>query len=119
MNFRVSPQSRAVKLIFCLILLKFVVLIFFNENKIKLTSLAKCNVFPVAQNYDRKDWHDWKFIKYEETRSGPGEQGKAVVLTDPVEIELSKNLSKLEGLSPVVSDKISVNRSLEDGRLPV
>lgn len=96
-------------------------LIFFNGNQLNqemLSSPAKSDVFPVAQNYEKKDWHDWQFMKYEKTREGPGEQGTAVVLTDPAEIELSKKFSKLEGLSLVVSDKISVNRSLADGRLP-
>lgn len=117
MNFRVSPQSRAVKLFFFLIVLKFIVLIFFNESKIKRKN--KYNIFPAAQSYERRDWHDWQFVEYEKTRKGFGEQGEAVMLTDLSEIELSKNLSQLEGLSPVVSDKISVNRSLADCRLPV
>lgn len=75
--------------------------------------------YPVAQNYERKDWHDQRFIEYELTREGPGEQGRAFYLTDPVDIELNGRLFEQEGLSAVVSDKISVNRSVPDLRLPV
>lgn len=74
--------------------------------------------YPVAQNYDRRDWHDWWFIEYEMTREGPGEQGQAFYLTDAGDIELNKKLSQQEGLFAVVSDKISVNRSVPDTRLP-
>lgn len=121
---RLTPQNIALKL-FVLI----VILVFFNslyiitrENKTiesPRLEIAKRVVFPVAQNYERKDWHDWAFIEYEKTRTGPGEQGKPHFLTDAVEIELNKNLSKIEGLSPLVTDRISVNRSVPDGRLEV
>lgn len=119
---KLTPQNIALK-IFALI----VFLVFFNsfylitkENKIigsTRLEVAKRDVFPVAQNYERKDWHDWPFIEYEKTRTGPGEQGIPHFLTDPVEIALNKKLSKVEGLSPLVTDKISVNRSVPDGRL--
>lgn len=66
---------------------------------------------------ERKDWHDYAFIKYERKRKGPGEQGKPVILTDPLDIELNDKLFKTEGLYPIVSDKISVNRSVPDTRL--
>lgn len=68
--------------------------------------------------YERKDWHDWEFIEYEKSRQGPGEQGKPHVLTDPGDIELNEKLFPVEGLYAVISDKISVNRSVPDTRLP-
>lgn len=74
--------------------------------------------YPMAQNYDRKDWHDWEFIKYEAHRIGPGEQGKPFVLTDPEDIKRNEKLFETEGNFVVASDKISVNRSVPDTRLP-
>lgn len=56
------------------------------------------------------------FMKYERTRKGAGEQGRSHVLTNTSEIELDKKLVMEEGLSVVVSDKISVNRSIPDTR---
>lgn len=72
--------------------------------------------YPVAENYTRRDWHDYSFMDYESKRSGAGEQGQPVVLTDPAEIELDKKLEFQEGFHVFVSDKISVNRSLPDSR---
>lgn len=78
----------------------------------------KIRNYPVVQNYEKKDWHDWKFIEYEASRTGPGEQGRPYELTDPKEIELNEKLFKVEGNFVIVSDKISVNRSVPDTRLP-
>lgn len=89
----------------------------FQENSSELAVLHD-KAYPVVTNYQRKDWHDWKFINYEKNREGPGENGKSFKLTDPEEIELNKKLFKTEGLYVVVSDKISVNRSVPDTRLP-
>ena len=72
----------------------------------------------LSDNLDRKDWHDWQFIKLEKERKGPGENGQPFDLTDPADIELNDKLFKIEGLYVVVSDKISVNRSVPDTRLP-
>lgn len=73
-------------------------------------------IYPKAMNYERKDWHDYEFMKYEASRQGPGEQGKGVKLTDPKEIELDRQLERIEGIHVVVSDKIPANRSLQDTR---
>jgi hypothetical protein len=72
--------------------------------------------YPLATNYQRKNWHDQKFIDYEKLREGPGEQGKPLNLTDPDDIEENDRLFKIEGLFVIVSDKISVNRSVPDTR---
>lgn len=74
--------------------------------------------YPIALNYERKDWHDWKLIEYEKTRGGLGEQGKPVTLTDKEEIALNEKMFEVEGLFVVVSEKISVNRSVLDTRNP-
>lgn len=75
--------------------------------------------YPVAQKYERKDWHDYKFIEFEKSRKGPGEQGEAFVLEDPQEISFNKKLFEEHGLYVLVSDKISVNRSVPDSRPPL
>lgn len=70
----------------------------------------------VLDSYEKKDWHDYEFMKYEATREGPGEQGKSYELTDPKDIEEDKRLEDSEGLKVFVSDRISVNRSIWDTR---
>lgn len=73
--------------------------------------------YPMAMKYERKDWHDYNFIEYENAREGPGEQGERFELSDLQEIELNQKLFEIEGLFPIVSDKISVNRSVPDTRV--
>lgn len=72
--------------------------------------------YPFVRNFDRVDWHDYKFIKYEKSRVGPGEQGKPYKLTHPDDIKLNDELFKTEGFYVIVSDTISVNRSVPDTR---
>jgi hypothetical protein len=97
--------------------LKRVVL--YRDEFINELSGPKDMVYPIATNYKRKDWHDWKFIEYEKSRDGPGEQGKPFELSDSADIALNKKLFQVEGLFVIVSDKISVNRSVPDTRLPM
>jgi hypothetical protein len=68
---------------------------------------------------DKIDWHDYKFINYEKSRTGPGENGSAVILSDPKEKVKNEIGYKRDGFYTVVSDKISPNRSLPDIRLEV
>jgi hypothetical protein len=67
-------------------------------------------------DFEKKDWHDYEFMKYEASRTGPGEKGEGFNLTDPADIKLNAELLKIEGLYAIVSDKISVNRSVPDVR---
>lgn len=62
------------------------------------------------------DWHDYTFIDYEAKRVGPGEQGRGVREIAPEEEELSQRLFDENGYNGLVSDKISVNRSIGDLR---
>ncbi|CAO1307686.1 unnamed protein product [Diamesa tonsa] len=64
------------------------------------------------------DWHDYKFIEEESQRVGPGEQGKPVNDVEPNEEELNKQLFDENGYYGLISDKISVNRSISDLRHP-
>lgn len=72
--------------------------------------------YPFITNFERKDWHDHKFIKYELSRIGPGEQGKPHKLKNPKDIARNAEMLKTEGFFPIVSDQVSVNRSVPDTR---
>lgn len=74
------------------------------------------NNYPIVTNYKLKDWVDHEFVEYEKSREGPGEQGAGVKLTDPEDIKKNEEIAKIEGLNALVSDKISVNRSVYDSR---
>jgi polypeptide N-acetylgalactosaminyltransferase len=65
------------------------------------------------------DWHDYNFIEYESKRIGPGEKGAPVNEVEPNEKELNQRLFDENGYYGLVSDKISVNRSIEDLRHPI
>lgn len=67
---------------------------------------------------EKVDWNDYAFILYEASRVGPGENGTAHTLTDPAEIELNKIGIHEEGVATIVSEQVSLNRSLIDQRLP-
>lgn len=60
------------------------------------------------------DWNDYDFIKYEKTRTGPGENNEEYIVTDPEEIKKNENWVKLEGFYVEVSNKISLTRALPD-----
>ena len=64
------------------------------------------------------DWHDYDFMAYEASRTGPGENGAPVKLND-LEMQETKEGYKLEGIYTIANDKISPNRSLPDVRLEV
>lgn len=78
--------------------------------------LLNADFYNRVDDYELKDWHDYEFIAYEANRVGPGENGSAVELTYENEINTNQMLFEIEGLHVVVSDKISVNRSLPDVR---
>ncbi|KAL7049519.1 hypothetical protein ACKWTF_003737 [Chironomus riparius] len=61
------------------------------------------------------DWHDYEAIKKEESRTGTGEHGKSETL-DPKENELKDKLYRQNGFNALLSDKISLNRSVPDIR---
>jgi hypothetical protein len=63
------------------------------------------------------DWHDYEFIKCEGKRAGLGEQGKPASLSKE-EAEAEDKLFKRNGFNALLSDKISLNRSVPDIRHP-
>lgn len=113
---------KRVKLILFILTLFLVFVLFKHINFKSTVEKWKVNLqgenYPFATKYERKDWHDWNFVFYERTRTGPGEHGMPVQLTDPKDIETNAKLFEIEGLNAVVSDIISVNRSVPDTRLP-
>lgn len=90
----------------------------FEEQSYERVLRNRDKVYPSALSNEKKDWHDWAFIEYEKSRVGPGEQGLPYELTDEADIKLNAELLKVEGLYALVSDKISVNRSVPDFRNP-
>ena len=65
---------------------------------------------------EKISWEDKKFVAYEERRRGPGEQGKFFNLSDPKDIQENEKWQRTEGFYVIVSDKISVDRSLPEQR---
>lgn len=74
--------------------------------------------YPFATSYERKDYHDKVFMEMEQSRVGPGENGKKFVITDDEELAKNRELLKKFGFFAGLSDQISVNRSVPDVRLP-
>ena len=66
----------------------------------------------------RISWENYRLIYSDLARTGFGEHGKGESLTDSNEIKENEELFKTFGMSVVISDKISVNRSIPDFRHP-
>jgi len=62
------------------------------------------------------DWHNWDQIEKESQRVGPGEQGKALLISPTDQKSNYEALFRANGFSGYASDKISVNRSIPDIR---
>ncbi|XP_036336261.1 N-acetylgalactosaminyltransferase 6-like [Rhagoletis pomonella] len=63
-----------------------------------------------------KDWHDVDAMEREATRTGPGERGEPVYINDPSKLQLKQQMTKKNGFNALLSDVISVNRSVPDIR---
>jgi polypeptide N-acetylgalactosaminyltransferase len=75
--------------------------------------------FARPRNVDKKriDWHNYKLISEDQSRNGFGEQGKKEALDDSEKAEKDKLFSQ-NGFNALLSDKISLNRSVPDIRHP-
>lgn len=89
-----------------------------KQNFIYIEPLS--SFFRRARNTEniKIDWHDYKFIDSELRRDGPGEQGKGVTEIGAGEEDLNQRLFDENGYYGLISDKISVNRSIRDLRHP-
>lgn len=61
------------------------------------------------------DWHDYKFIEAEKSRTGIGEHGVPAFLPPGLDDE-RKRLFDQNGFNALLSDKIALNRSVKDIR---
>ncbi|XP_048459639.1 polypeptide N-acetylgalactosaminyltransferase 10-like isoform X3 [Rhincodon typus] len=73
------------------------------------------DTFFIDDGLRKKDWHDHQAIQADAAKSGIGEQGKAVPLSDE---DRTSQAYRENGFNIYVSDKISLNRSLPDIRHP-
>lgn len=61
------------------------------------------------------DWNDHKYIEFESQRHGIGEHGEAAYL-EPEDESKRKELFSQNGFNGLLSDRISLNRSVKDIR---
>ncbi|XP_037934221.1 N-acetylgalactosaminyltransferase 6 [Teleopsis dalmanni] len=69
-----------------------------------------------APNQLKKDWHDYTAMERDAQRVGIGEQGKRAKIDDESQRELEHTMSLQNGFNALLSDSISVNRSINDIR---
>uniref|UniRef100_A0A1B0GIU1 Glycosyltransferase 2-like domain-containing protein n=1 Tax=Lutzomyia longipalpis TaxID=7200 RepID=A0A1B0GIU1_LUTLO len=72
---------------------------------------------PKNVNKKKIDWHDYEMIKADSARQGVGERGLAG-LVSVEENDLKESMYRANGFNALLSDKISVNRSVPDIRHP-
>lgn len=90
----------------------------FNENNLLIRIDKNSDIQDDLENKNlKKDWHNYNQIAYEMQRKGPGEQGLGFGL-DPIDAKsnLKQVLYSQNGFNALVSDKISLKRSLSDIR---
>ncbi|KAH8404379.1 hypothetical protein KR222_007366 [Zaprionus bogoriensis] len=80
-----------------------------NEQRVQMFTLAT----PVGE---RKDWNDYAAIAADKLRSGLGEHGLPASIEDPAEKEMEQQEYRRNGFNGMLSDRISVNRSVPDVR---
>lgn len=86
-------------------------------HSIRSEYLRKGSFFDVPRNVkgERIDWHDYAYMEQEAKLQGLGEHGKPATLESGQD-EMQDKLFKRNGFNALLSDKISVNRSVADIR---
>ncbi|XP_068151365.1 N-acetylgalactosaminyltransferase 4-like [Drosophila tropicalis] len=64
---------------------------------------------------ERKDWHDYAAMEADKSRTGMGEHGEPSHI-DAQEKELEDKIYRMNGFNGLLSDRISINRSVPDVR---
>lgn len=88
------------------------------EDELDLTQFYDINVpfrLPETKG-SKRDWDDYVAMDMEMKRIGLGEQGVPAYITDDTKKELEQMLSMENGFNALLSDSISVNRSVPDVR---
>lgn len=85
------------------------------EPEVKTPPAIKMFTLPTPQG-ERKDWHDYATMEADRQRSGLGEHGLPAKIEDPAEEEKEQLEYRKNGFNGLISDRISVNRSVPDVR---
>lgn len=78
--------------------------------------LAKIASELIAKQQLKRDWNDYKLMYNDVHRTGIGEQGKSATLIGDIDRKLEKNLTSTLSFNALLSDAISVHRSVRDLR---
>lgn len=86
-----------------------------RQHSLKQT--PKGSIVPHFEKEEKIDWHNYTAIALELQRTGPGEQGTAVILSAEEEHKKDE-LYKVNGFNAFASDKIALDRAIKDIRHP-
>lgn len=137
--FQLKKMRRSIKSIFGILVFLSTLFLFYSLRKLSEVSskpwlaydldaelLVREDVFPQEdfantkvenqKTQSKKDWHDYKYIEYEKTRTGIGESGSNFELYRMNASAKSDVFYKRNGFNAALSDQISVNRSIPDIR---
>uniref|UniRef100_A0A1I8P1M3 Polypeptide N-acetylgalactosaminyltransferase n=1 Tax=Stomoxys calcitrans TaxID=35570 RepID=A0A1I8P1M3_STOCA len=86
-----------------------------EEQKRKISLNMSYFTLPEAMG-PRKSWEDHKLLEADKARRGVGEQGEAAELNNDTPKKVAEKIALENGFNALLSDMISVNRSIVDAR---